>query len=301
MPRQSYYYDKCGKAKTRRKENIYNSYIMYQLCRTQAMFEYKNLPETISAKMLEVYLQMNGFAVFTEHENELYFYSEGVGLGGVPDVYYRPTIATIANPAQHFSATLEIGKDCEIMLNDSYLMGLMPMFARYSDLLTENTITMRVANVNMRKVSLMSAPDDRTREAAEKYQRDIENGDTYIPVENEFLGGIHVQPLAVNGANRNMTELIEYQQYLLGGWYNEIGIDSAFNMKRERLSEAESDQNIESTIPFAIDMLNNRKEAIDRINKRYGTNITVDFSSVWRGLDDVTSGEDESEEVNEQQ
>ena len=286
-----YFFDNIMKqSATRNKKELFKNYLFYQLCRTQAMFQYTGLPETIPQRMLELYLQTNGFVVFAEYDGELYIYGEGVGLGGAPDVYYRPTIATIANPAQsRRKQTLRIGVDCEVMLNDSYLMGLMPMNCRYADLLTENTVTMRVANVNMRKTALITAGDDSTKKEAEKYQKDIEAGETSIPLDNEFVNGISVQPIAAVGQSRTMTELIEYQQYLLGGWYNELGIDSAFNMKRERLSEAESDQNIESTIPFAIDMLNNRREALERVNAHFGTNISVDFASVWRGLDDVTS------------
>lgn len=279
------------------KDRIFRNYINYQLCRTQSMFKYDGLPETIPQRMLELYLQINGFAVFKEYQGELYFYSEGVGLGGERDEYYRPTIATIANPYQNMSGNFRIGIDCELMLNDSYLMGLMPLNARYAELLTENILTMKVANINMRKTALITATSDSDKESAEKYQRDIEDGKTSIPLSNDFKGGIQVQPISLN-QSRSMTELIEYQQYLLGGWYNELGIDSAFNMKRERLSEAESDQNIESTIPFAVDMLNCRREAVDRINAHYGTNITVDFNSVWKGIDEVTSEPIENEVLN---
>ena len=96
----------------------------------------------------EKFLQKNGFACFAKYENDLYiFYG---GLGGKQDVYYRPTICTISNPALNFSADLEIDKDCVIVDNDSYRLGLIPIIEKYSAMLVENDISTFLATVNTR-------------------------------------------------------------------------------------------------------------------------------------------------------
>ena len=50
-----------------KKRNI-DTYIYNTLCKTQSMFKYHNLPETIPEKILEKFLQKNGFACFAKYE-----------------------------------------------------------------------------------------------------------------------------------------------------------------------------------------------------------------------------------------
>ena len=92
------------------KARLINDIVRYMLIRTQAMFEYTGLPETIPQKFLEAYVQSSGFAGIVKVRGELY--AMWGGLGGVPDVYYQPTVLTVANPALHYDGSLEIGKDC---------------------------------------------------------------------------------------------------------------------------------------------------------------------------------------------
>ena len=53
-------------------------------------------------------------------------------------------------------------------------------------------------------------------------------------------------------------------------------------MKREALNSAETTMNDDVLAPKIDDMLRERREGIERINKHYGLNITVDLSSSWK-------------------
>lgn len=88
------------------KEKNVNYEIMQFLNKTLSMFQYENLPETIPSVELEKLIQINGFAIITRVDGKLYAFSGG--LGGEPDEYYRPTKATISNPALNFSGDLTI-------------------------------------------------------------------------------------------------------------------------------------------------------------------------------------------------
>jgi hypothetical protein len=68
---------------------------------------------------------------------------------------------------------------------------------------------------------------------------------------------------------------------LTGTFYNEIGLNANFNMKRESIGEGESSLNEDSLLPLADEMLRCRKEDMDKINKMFNTNITVEFDSAW--------------------
>lgn len=281
-PAYSYYFDKLvGKLYNfNDKELAVRNYVAYMLDRTQRIFEYKGLPDTIPQRMLEFLLQVNGFACFGKRGEDLYaFYG---GLGGEPDVYYRPTVCVVANSYLKFNKTFKIDEDCVIMRNDSLLYGLLPLFQRYATAMAENDISFRLSSVNTRIEFLLSAPDDATKAAAEKFLKDIEEGKQGVIASNEFLEGIKAQE--VGRSMRTFTDLIEYQQYLKASWFNEIGLNANYNMKREKLSTTESQMNNDALLPLVEDMLEQRRLALEQINEMFGTNISVDFASSWKKL-----------------
>ena len=278
----SYYFDKFGLNlyDFNDKERCQRNYIMYMLNRTQRLFEYKGLPDTIPQRMLEFMLQINGFACFAKHNGKLYaFYG---GLGGEPDEYYRPTICVVSNPALKFSDTFKIHENCVIVRNDSFLYGLIPLFSRYATAMVENDISFRMASINSRIEMLLSAPDDATKKAAEKFLEDLCEGKLGVIAENAFLDGIKAQE--VGRTMRTFTDLIEYQQYLKASWFNEIGLNANYNMKREKLSTTESQMNNDALLPLVEDMLENRRQCIEEVNEMFGTEISVDFASSWEKL-----------------
>lgn len=277
------------------KEEAVGNYVAYMLARTQRIFKYNGLPDTIPQRMLEIYLQTNGFACFARRNEKLYVFFGGLG-GTSGSVYYQPTWVTVSNPALNWSKRLEIGKECEIIRNDSLFVGLIPLFSRYATAMVENDISFDIASKNLRIASLISAPDTRTKQAAEMFLEDIADGKQGVVAEEPFFDGVKVQPYA-RAENRTLTELIEYQQYLKASWYNEIGLNANYNMKREALSMAESQMNFDALLPLVDDMLQERKEGLERVNKLFGTNITVELDSSWKLLQEV---KEESKRLDEE-
>ena len=64
--KEGYYYNFKDKVKCVR------SYVDYMLSRSQMMFNYENLPESIPQLYLERYLQRNGHCCITKVKGELY-------------------------------------------------------------------------------------------------------------------------------------------------------------------------------------------------------------------------------------
>ena len=63
--------------------------------------------------------------------------------------------------------------------------------------------------------------------------------------------------------------------------YNEIGISSNFNMKRERLISSELDAAEDSLFPLVYNMMHERIEGIKALNDMFDLDVKVDFGSVW--------------------
>ena len=266
------------------------SIMNYMLARLQKMFKYKNLPTSIPKQYLENYLLINGKCVIGKdlmHPDDPNIYAFVGGQGGRPDVYYRPTMYVVANPALQASMYYYIS-DCDpehepnavLVRNDTMWQGLYPMMARYASLISENLLTIRTADVMLRVLALITAPDDASRLAADQFLKDITDGHLASIAENRFLDGIRMQnPPSNNGSY--LTQFIELHQYLVGSFYNEIGLNANYNMKREALSESETGLNDDSLMPLCEDMLRCRREDIAKVNSMFGTSIEVDFDSSW--------------------
>jgi hypothetical protein len=265
------------------------------LDRTQAMFTWSGLPDTIPQYILERFLQTNGDCIFYEYKNNLYVFVGGAG--GEFDVYYRPTLYTIANPALDLSKQLKIDDECIICLNDSNNMGLLPMYTEYATKIVETELSIDIATVNARIISLISASDDRTRASAEKYIDDIRKGESGIIAETPFIDGIKSQPLTT-GSDNTIKSLIELLQYHKANWYNDIGLSANYNMKREALNTGEASINNDILLPLVDDMLRCRQVACDKINAKYGLEVSVELNSSWE--DNQEEIENELNSANDQ-
>ena len=79
-----------------------------------------------------------------------------------------------------------------------------------------------------------------------------------------------------------MAQLIQLQQFFKSDLYNELGLSSLNNMKKERMNVDEVNANNDNIYPFIDGMLRNRREGVDMVNKLFNGNIKVDFSSTWK-------------------
>ena len=278
--RSNWSFDVCGQDLSLDKLSEY--YIKDTLIRTQKMFKYSHLPKTIPKEQLELLLQRNGYAVITKVNGELYaFYG---GLGGEPNEYYLPTVATVANPALKFSKSMVIDKECVVIKNDVMFMGLMPLIQSTSYLLAQADISFKYALINGRMKAIVTAPNDEVKAALDEMFRQIEKGSSLkVVVDDDLMNELKVSPY---GTNDNGIDIIELKQYIIGSFYQKLGIQSNFNMKREALNSAESALNDDILYPLIDEMLEQRQEGVKKINELYGTNISVELSSVWKQLRD---------------
>lgn len=266
------------------KHEVFNSYIQYYLARCQSMFKYDGLPDTIPAKWLEHYLFVNGQCVFIKNGEDLIVTTGG--QGGDPDIYYIPNKYIVSNPyvLEEARKTYTIGEDCVLIRNDTYSQGLIPLLTRYCSQLTENDLTMQTADILSRAMLTITATDTQTKESVEKWLLDLRKGK--LSAIGELPSMVGNQDRSVNitpfqAVASTITDLIEYHQYLKASLYNELGLNANYNMKRESINSNESQLNDDMLHPLIDDMLARRKEALEEVNKMFGTNITVEFNGAW--------------------
>ena len=259
------------------KEKNVNDYITYMLARTTTMFKYHNLPETIPTNILEGMLQTYGYCNIIKEGGELYC------LVGSPtgerDVYDEPLQYLITNRHLKLNGKVyEVGKDTVVIDNDNMRIGLLPLLSRYCTQLAESDVTMILASINKRMQTLICAGDNTTLQSARTYIKKIEEGELGIIADNKMFDSLKTN---TTPTTTNMKDLYEFHQYIKGSMYNELGLNSNYNMKREFITSSEIEMNSDGLYPLVDSMLSCRRIALNKINEMFGTNIEVEFNSSW--------------------
>lgn len=269
---------KLYQAQIRDKDTAVTEFIANTLAKTQSMFEYEGLPDSIPQKELERLLQTTGNVFVTKVDGALYALTGG--KGGEPDVYGRATLYTVANPALKLNKTYDIQKDGVLIENDSNGESLLPLIGRYAVLHTDGLISLNTASILTRITMLISASDDKTKQSADEFLRKIQDGEFSIIGENAFFKGVNMQTAPTTNSVY-ITQLIELIQYYKASMYNELGLNANYNMKRERLNLGEVSMNVDVLLPYVDNMLKERQNAVEKINEMFDTEISVKLASSW--------------------
>lgn len=278
---------------TNKQQNLYN-YLRSILNRTLSMFEYDNLPDTLKGSILEDQMQEKGYTVIFKYQNNLY--STVAGLGGrEKSPYNEPTTAIINIPALNFNKTLVINKECVLIKNDDLMVGLLPTILKHGTLAIENEITMLLADYNARIQTLISAGTDQTIQDAQNYINQIVDGNLSVIGESAFYQDLKTHNPSQN-AKETFQDLVAYHQFIKSDLYNELGLSSLNNMKKERLITSEVDSESDQIYPLVDNMLRNRKEGFDMVNKLFNGKINVDFGSTWKDKAETRNTPDQTKQ-----
>lgn len=264
------------------KHKLLKQFKNNQLNKSLTMFEWSNLPDTIPAVELEKMLQINGYAVIAEYQGKLYAFQ--AGFSG-QDPYNQPTKAIVNNPALKNNTTYTIGEDCIVIKNDDMKQGLNGIYEYYGQRLIENQITMLMTDYNLRMPFTISSSDDQTTQSAKMYLKKIIDGSLGVIGEQKLFKALSVTPTN-SKQTATFADLYGYQQFIIAQLNNTIGLATNNNMKRERLTTNEIEVNKNASYPLVDNMLKNRQQAVDAINEMFNTDISVEYSSIWRGIND---------------
>ena len=262
-----------------------NTFCKFMLCKSQGMFVYSGLPDTLPACELERILQTTGHVTIAEHQGDIYAFDGGLH-GEHLSPYAKPTQSLVTNVALNLTRTFEDGKDCVIGYNDSYGLGVAPIYAKFGYMLCETRLTQYNILILTRAQQLFSASDANTVASAQIYLKKLIDGELSVIAENAFFEGLKTHNDNASIAS-NLKTLIEFEQYLKASCLNEIGLNANWNAKREALNSSETGMNEASLLPFPIDMLKQRQTMVEAVNSLFGLNITVELNEIWRQDDEL--------------
>ena len=111
---KKYYQFEFGKKYLFDKDLYLQNFINDMLCRCYAMFEYKNLPETIRKQDIEKYLLLNGHCIFTKENNNYYVFNGD--FTGIENVYHRLHKYIVVNVALNLNIEYETEYNADCIL-----------------------------------------------------------------------------------------------------------------------------------------------------------------------------------------
>lgn len=130
---------------------------------------------------------------------------------------------------------------------------------------------------------------------------DMYNGRPYKVVTKSMTDSFDVNPLSSVRTAENMKQLIENQQYILAHFYQELGINANFNMKRERLITSEVELNTECLDTLVDDMEKTINDGLEMCNILFGTDIHLHIKRYGEELTNTDQSDTEQADPEQEQ
>lgn len=249
------------------------------------IFTFENLPEEINEQAMKLGLFTLGKLVFYKIGDK--YLVQKFTYTDLLDWYYIPVHGRVVNPwlpQGHQNWEFTVADECCIYCStpDMYSYrerGIVSdLVYKTATQLSENDISYYCIQRNHRLIAIITAQDDKQRAEAEVILRHMYDGDPEMVMKDDLVNHINVNPIALNATRSPLTELIEFQQYILGNFLHSFGINSNYNLKREQLNSNEIDVNKEVLRLNIEDMLQNWTRGFEKVNEKYGLDIRVSLN-----------------------
>lgn len=250
-----------------------------------SMFEWTNLPDTVDARYLELHLFETGCMV--------YFKDEVIGdlcldciVNGRLDVYGNPLLRRAYSEYNNYQKLLKYNNS--VIIWNNYLHGNsildVEMFARR----LYNIDRIIDINANAQKTPVLLQGSEKQRLTLLNLYKEYDGNAPFI------FGDKNLDINSLKAFSTNAPYVCDKLYQLKTQIWNEaltyLGISNINIQKKERLITDEVTRNQGGTIASRYSRLESRRQAVEKINDMFGTNIEVNYREDFQqvGNDDVT-------------
>lgn len=250
-----------------------------------SMFEWKNLPDTVDARYLELHLFESGCMV--------YFKDEVIGdlcldciVNGRLDVYGNPLLRRAYSGYNNYQKLLKYNNS--VIIWNNYLHGNsildVEMFARR----LYNIDRIIDINANAQKTPVLVVGNEKQRLTLLNLYKEYDGNAPFI------FGDKNLDINALKALSTDAPYVCDKLYQLKTQIWNEaltyLGISNINIQKKERLISDEVTRNQGGTIASRYSRLESRRQAVEKINDMFGTNIEVNYREDFQSVDndDVT-------------
>lgn len=252
-----------------------------------SMFEWKNLPDTVDARYLELHLFETGCMV--------YFKDEVIGdlcldciVNGRLDVYGNPLLRRAYSGYNNYQKLLKYNNSVIIWNNYLHSNSILDieMFARR----LYNIDRIIDINANAQKTPVMVLGNEKQRLTLLNLYKEYDGNAPFI------FGDKNLDINALKALSTNAPYVCDKLYQLKTQIWNEaltyLGISNINIQKKERLITDEVTRNQGGTIASRYSRLESRRQAVEKINDMFGTNIEVNYREDFQQVGDDNQPED---------
>lgn len=252
-----------------------------------SMFEWKNLPDTVDARYLELHLFETGCMV--------YFKDEVIGdlcldciVNGRLDVYGNPLLRCAYSGYNNYQKLLKYNNSVIIWNNYLHSNSILDveMFARR----LYNIDRIIDVNANAQKTPVLLQGTEKQRLTLLNLYKEYDGNSPFI------FGDKNLDLNSLKALNTNAPYVCDKLYQLKTQIWNEaltyLGISNINIQKKERLITDEVTRNQGGTIASRYSRLESRRQAVEKINDMFGTNIEVNYREDFQQVGDDNQPED---------
>mgnify|MGYP002535237503 FL=1 len=239
---------------------------------SMSMFEWKNLPDTVDERYLELGLFSSGCMVFFKDDviGEL---ALNMTYQGGFDIYGEPTKRRAYSRYNQFQTTLD--KDNSVIIWNNMLRTNSALDVQMFAYRLYNLDRIVDINANAQKTPVLITCD-------EKQKLTMKN--LYLQYEGNYPvifgdSNLDIKSLSVLKTDAPFVsdKIYDLKVKIWNEALTYLGISNINTTKKERMITDEVIRNQGGTIASRYSRLESRRRAVKKINKMFGLNITVDY------------------------
>lgn len=207
------------------------------------------------------------------------------------NIYYQPTNAVICNPLLTGILNPRIGEQCEIIKLQPNYSGIMDIVCYYADLMTLATEALGVNLLNSKLSFVFGAENKAQAESFKEMYDNVASGQPAVFVDKKLFkedGTMSWYSFQQNLKDNFIApELLETLRTIRTDFERFIGIPNANEEKKERLTSFDLKASSFSTCEIWLESL---RESMDKVNKMFDLNLSVDWREGIKNGESFNSG-----------
>lgn len=247
---------------------------------SMSMFEWKNLPDTVDERYLELGLFSSGCMVFFKDDviGEL---ALNMTYQGGFDIYGEPTRRRAYSRYNQFQTTLN--KDNSVIIWNNMLRTNSALDVQMFAYRLYNLDRIVDINANAQKTPVLITCDEKQKLTMKNLYMQYEGNYPVIFGDNN----LDIKSLSVLKTDAPFVsdKIYDLKVKIWNEALTYLGISNINTTKKERMITDEVIRNQGGTIASRYSRLESRRRAVKKINKMFGLNITVDYREDFLSAD----------------
>lgn len=260
------------------------------------------LPKEIDQYFFLYYVLLYGRILLFKKETskDVLYHAYWYGGGGHKNEYHIQDEYIVTNPwLPKGNESIQLDNENAVIIYSdiqAYLfnadLGLNELVEKYANIVSTIDRSIEIIAKNSRLLALLTGSDNTFISSARKFVKQaFDNDEAFLFMEESLVDAIKTNPLT-DKMEYKLSELVKTRQYYISDFYQKIGIGANQNMKKERLTDDESEM-VENVASVDFNhIINYLNFSASRANEFFGLNIKFEINEEKEDKEDKEDKKD---------